>query len=163
MRLHNNMNFKDFMINENAAYLGERVGDILTALSELQQNLKGMGKRQTAQTAEGIVNQIRRLLHSSWKKEDIKNLVPLQKIGAAIMRSIEEKDDMETIIASSLDELQKLSEKLGQPLNNLGSPESESPQANQSSVQPPQKAAIKPKQQQQVQPQGQATQQPSQQ
>ena len=121
--------FKWFLLNENSAYLGQKVGDIVNALTDLKDNAKGMGTRHLVKSAEGIVHQIRRILHSNWPKDQDKHLKLLQKVGVAIMKAIEEKDDLESIISSGADELQKLSGKMGMPINDIGvDPNQEKPQ-----------------------------------
>lgn len=117
--------FKTFLLNEDIAYLGQRVGDILNASQELADQGPSMGTRQQVKNAEGIVNQIRRILHSDWKKEEEKYLKTLQKVGVAIMRAIEEKDDLSNIINSANEELTKLQGSLGSPAHSLGTPEKE--------------------------------------
>lgn len=127
-------------------YLGQKIGDILNALTDLQENGKSMGLRQLSDNAQTIVNQIRRILHSVWRKEDIKNLAAIQKVGVAIMKAIEEKDDMLQVIADSSQELQKVVSAMGTPLNNLGIPEKEQQATTpaKTGVNPPEKG-IKPK------------------
>lgn len=121
--------FKWFLLNENSAYLGQKVGDIVNALTDLKDNTKGMGTRHLIKSAEGIVHQIRRILHSNWPKDQDKHLKSLQKVGVAIMKAIEEKDDLESIISSGADELQKISGKMGMPINDIGvNPNEEKPQ-----------------------------------
>lgn len=115
--------FKTFLLNENAAYLGQRVGDIMNASQELADQGPSMGTRHQVRNAEGIVNQIRRILHSGWRKEDEPHLKVLQKIGVAIMRAIEEKDDLMGIMQSANQELTKLQGEIGAPQHSLGTPE----------------------------------------
>ena len=115
--------FKDFVLNEARAYLGVRLGDILNATQDLEQNSKGMGTRQMVKNAEGIVNQIRRVLHTHWDKQEESSLKKLQKAGVALARAIEEKDDLENIITAVKGELEELVGDLGQPIGELGKPE----------------------------------------
>jgi len=115
--------FKTFLLNEDAAYLGQRVGDILNATQELADQGPSMGTRHQVKNAETIVNQIRRVLHSGWRKEDDPHLKVLQKVGVAIMRAIEEKDDLMGIVQSVNQELTKLAGEIGSPQHSLGAPE----------------------------------------
>lgn len=117
------MRFKDFLILEQKAYLGEKVGDILTAAQELRDDSRHMGTRDLVRFSEKIVNQIRRILHSQWPREEKKHLKTLQKVGVALMKAIEEKDDLPTIISSSSSELEKLSGKLGVPIHKISGPD----------------------------------------
>ena len=146
--------FEQFLINENKVYLAVRIGDILNGVQDLNQNAKAMGTRQLVRNAETIVNQIRRILHSNWPKEEEKSLKQLQKIGVAIAKAVEEKDDLEAIMAASQGELEDLSGKLGVPVNNLGSPEGASePEAEESQQSPPQGEEEQQQPPQQAQPQ----------
>ena len=115
--------FKTFLLNEDAAYLGQKVGDILNASQELADQGPSMGTRHQVRDAETLVNQIRRILHSDWKKEEEKHLKVLQKIGVAIMRAIEEKDDLMGIMQAANQELTKLQDDIGSPQHALGTPE----------------------------------------
>lgn len=121
------MRFKTFLINEQAAYLSQKVGDILTAVHELRDDSKNMGTRDLTRFSERIVNQIRRVLHSNWPREEKKHLLALQKVGVAIMKSIEEKDDLPGTIAGSATVLEKLVAKLGMPINKLAGKDSAPP------------------------------------
>lgn len=114
------ISFKDYLLNENKAYLGQRIGDILAALQELEQNSKGMGTRQVVANAERAVNQIRRILHGNWSKKEDKYLKKLQTVGVALAKAIEEKDNLLDIIPSAVSELEQLSGNLGTPLHSLG-------------------------------------------
>ncbi|RDJ35445.1 MAG: hypothetical protein DWQ19_11560 [Crenarchaeota archaeon] len=162
------ISFKDFLLNENKFYLGQRIGDVLTSLHDLQQNSEGMGRRQVTANAERIVDQIRSVLHSTWSKKEEKYLKDIQKAGAAIARSIEEKGDLEEILPSVTNELEQVASKLGTPANSLATPpggeepETEEPGENMADPQgqqeqppeqqqPPQE---QPPMQPQAQPQG---------
>lgn len=113
------MRFKEFLLVEQRAYLGQKVGDILTATQELRDDSKHMGSRDLTRFSEKIVNQIRRILHSQWPREEKKHLMHLQKVGVAIMKAIEEKDDLSTVISSAASELETLSGKLGVPIHKM--------------------------------------------
>jgi len=128
------LDFGGFLLNEDKVYLSHRVGDILNALQELVENGKAMGTRQLVKNSESIVNQIRKILHSDWQKEEERHLKSLQKVGVALMRAIEEKDDLESILASSATELQKVQQDLGAPMQDLGAPEGEEASDNPESV-----------------------------
>jgi hypothetical protein len=125
--------FKTFLLAEGQAYFGQRVGDILNALQDLEENGKSIGARQVLRHAEGIVNQIRRMLHTNWPKEEEKSLIKLQKIAVALAKTIDpqankaEKDDIATVISNSKAELESLSGELGVPLNTTSKEGEESP------------------------------------
>lgn len=117
------MRFKEFILNEQKVYLSQKVGDILTAAQELKNDAKNMGSRDLSRFSERIVNQIRRVLHSYWSKENQRHLKSLQKVGVALMKSIKEKGDLENIISGVAGELEKVVKDMGVPINKIGSPE----------------------------------------
>ena len=113
------MRFKEFLLNENRAYLAQKVGDILSALQELNTDAPNMGTRDLTQYAMRIVMLIRRVLHSSWPKDEKTNLLVLQKAGVALMKSIEEKSDLAGAISGVATMMEKLVADLGVPINKL--------------------------------------------
>lgn len=113
------ISFKDFLLNENKYYLGNRIGDILSSVQELQQNSEGMGARQLVANSSRIVDQIRGILHSTWSSREEKYLKDLQKIGVALAKAIDEKDDLEEILPAISSGLEKISSKLGTPVHSL--------------------------------------------
>lgn len=113
------MRFKDFLLNENRVYLAQKVGDILAALQELRDDAPNMGTRDLTQYSMRIVNLIRRILHSSWPKDEQPNLLSLQKAGVALMKAIDEKSDLPGTISSVSGLLEKLVSDLGSPINKL--------------------------------------------
>ena len=139
------MNFKDFLLNEGKAYFGQRVGDVLNAISDLEENGKSMGTRQLLRNSEAVVNQIRRILHTNWPKSEENNLNILQKVGVALARTLDpktekaEKDDIFSVISSAKSELEKISEKLGVPANKKSeeAPEETPQQPPEPPEQPP--------------------------
>jgi hypothetical protein len=149
------MQFRNFLLNEDHAYLGQRVGDILNALHDLTENGQHMGTRLLMLQAEGIVQQIRRILHTHWEKSEMKYLPILQKVGVAIMKSIDgknrEKTDLLEILQGAQSEIEKMSSDLGTPLNNLASPAT-TPAQDETGVNPS-KTEGNPKKQQIQKPQ----------
>jgi hypothetical protein len=119
------MRFKDFLINENKYYLGQKAGDLLTAVQGLGEDAPNLGNRALIRAAQGIVNQIRRILHGRWDDEDAKYLKTLQKVGVALCKAIDAKDELEGVIASSAQTLEAMLGKMGVPVNNIGAEEGE--------------------------------------
>lgn len=115
--------FKNFLLNEEASYLGHKVGDVLTAMQDVQQDMQNLGSRHLNKIAEDIVNQIRKILHGSWSAKNKKNLIELQKIGVAIMRTIDQKGDLKEMLPAVIQKMQDLSGKLGVKVNNLEAPQ----------------------------------------
>ncbi len=117
------MSFKRFLINEEKNYLGNRVGDVLTAAQELQQDMENMGSRHLNRLADNVVNQIRKILHSQWSSKSEKHLQKLQRIAVAIKKTIEDKGDLKQILPAAVQELENISGQLGVKVNNLKAPE----------------------------------------
>jgi hypothetical protein len=141
------MEFKNYLLTERRDYFASRIGDILTAVHELITAGKQVGARQLVKHTEGIANQIRKVLHTNWPKTHYKHLRRLQKCGVAIMKCIEEKGDLQEILQSVRHELEKLSEKIGLPINDLGvTNKEEKPTPQQAQPQPPQQVDMPPSQ-----------------
>jgi len=121
------MRFKEFLINEQQAYLGQKVGDILTAVQELMTDAQGMGTRDLVRYTQQVVNQIRPILHSSWPREEKKFLLTLQKVAVSLSKAIEDKGDLPSKLAGNAEVLQKLVADLGVPINKLSTTDSAPP------------------------------------
>jgi len=138
------MRFKQFILNEAQAYLGQKVGDILTATHELRDDSKNMGTRDLTRFSERIVNQIRRILHSNWPREEKKHLLTLQKVGVALMKSIEDKDDLPGTIAGAAGTLEKLVADLGVPIHKLATTDKAPEQDDETGTDKPQDQSTPP-------------------
>jgi hypothetical protein len=114
--------FKTFLLLEEKVYLGQRVGDVLTALQELSDHAPNMGKRHLMRIIVNIVKQIRRILHGSWTYEEEKYLKELQKIGVSLMKGLDNNDDLIQVVSNCTAACEKLSDKLDTPINNLATP-----------------------------------------
>lgn len=136
------MRFKEFLLNEQQAYLGLKVGDILTAAQELRDDAKNMGSRDLTRFSQRIVNQIRRILHSNWPREEAKHLKVLQRVAVALMKAIDEKEDLGSTIAGSVSVLEKLVSNLGVPINKLASSD-ESEDSDNTGTSTPEKSSDK--------------------
>lgn len=68
-----------------------------------------MGARHLVSNAEAIVNQIRRVVHTHWPEEDQPKLLVLQRCGVAVMRAIEEKDDLPAVLKACQSNLEEIS------------------------------------------------------
>jgi hypothetical protein len=117
------MKFKEFILNEQKQYLGQKIGLILTIAQELKDESGKMGAVDRARFSERIVDQIRKVVHSYWSKENQIYLKDLQKIGVALMKSVKEKGDLESIISGAVDTLSGLVKKIKTPINKIASPE----------------------------------------
>lgn len=116
------MSFKNFILNEEKSYLGHRVGDVLTAAQELQQDMENLGSRHLNRLADNVVNQIRKILHGHWGSKSEKHLQNLQRVAVAIKKTIEEKGDLKQILPTAVQELQNISGQLGVKVNDLQAP-----------------------------------------
>lgn len=114
------MRFSEYLLLESGDFLATRIGDILTAVQELVEGGKQVGARQLVRNTEVIVSQIRKILHNSWPRAHQKHLKKLQKVGVALMKTIDEKGDLTEVLASAQEELQQLTGKLGKPVHSLG-------------------------------------------
>jgi hypothetical protein len=114
------MEFKDFLINENKGYFTQKVSDILSALQDLNDSAENMGVRHLVSNAETIVNQIRRIIHTHWPQSEEDKLTVLQKCGVAIMKAIEEKDDLKAVLQACQQNIEEISGEEGKPVNRLG-------------------------------------------
>lgn len=152
--------FKHYLLNEEKSYLSHRIGDVMTAMQDVQDDLPGLGARHLVKIAEDLVNQIRKILHGHWSEKNKKHLEELQKVGVAIKKTIEEKGDLKEMLPSATAYLQQLCGKLGVKMNNLDAPDITPGQdANSADFQqtqpdqPPQQQQM-PQQPPQMQPQG---------
>ena len=116
------MGFRHYILNESKSHLSQKMGDILAATQALSEDAPQLGNRQLIRAAQGIVNQIRRILHDSWPDETLTTLKMLQKVGVALMRAIDSNADMRATLASAVQVMEKGSDHLKEPINNIGSP-----------------------------------------
>jgi hypothetical protein len=119
------MRFKKFLLTEQRNYFSHRVGDVLTSVHELIRGGKQIGARQLVRHSQVVVNQIRKILHTSWPKSEYKYLVKLQKCGVALAKCIDEKGDLRETLNGVRHEIERLVEKIGNPINTLAAPEME--------------------------------------
>lgn len=103
------MRFKDYLLAESDKHLDQRLADILSAIQDLNDSAENMGARHLVSNSEKIVNQIRRVIHTHWPEREEQRLKTLQKCGAAIMRAIEEKDDLESVLKDCQSNLEEIS------------------------------------------------------
>ena len=117
------MKFKEFILQENKAYFSQRVSDILSAIQDLNDSAQNMGVRNLVSNSETIVNQIRRIIHTHWPQSEDANLVLLQKCGVAIMKTIEEKGDLQAILKACQGQLENIVGQSDAPINQMASDE----------------------------------------
>jgi hypothetical protein len=125
------MRFKDFLTNENKYYLAQKSGDLLTAAQSLGEDAPNLGNRALIRATQGMINQIRLIVHGRWDDEDLKYLKTLQKIGVALCKAIDDKEDMATVISSVQSELEDMTGEMEVPVNSVGSEDEEQDNANE--------------------------------
>lgn len=113
------LTFKSFLLNEQQAYLAQKVGNVLSAVQDLKNDMKNMGARDLSSFANELVVHMRNILHSSWPKEQEKHLKTIQRSAVALMRCMDEKGDLAQVISSVATDLEKLVSDLGMPINKL--------------------------------------------
>ena len=112
-----NFDFKTFVMNENKVYLAKEIGDVLNSAQELSDEVNKIGTRNLVRYGQIIVNKSRGILQGHWGNENRKFLVSLQKCAVALAKSIEENDNIEEVLKSTIDALQKVVNKMGVPIN----------------------------------------------
>ena len=113
---------RDFLVTEERQFLGARIGDILGAMQKLREESPNIGKRHLMRLIRENVSQIRRLLHSNWTYDEQPYLKELQKIGVALMKGLDNNQELPALVSSCTAILEKMTEKLGEPTNNIASP-----------------------------------------
>jgi hypothetical protein len=117
------MGFTLYLLNEQRAYLGQKLGDILTAVQNLHDDAANLGTRQLTKATDGIVKQIRRIIKDEWPDTELPVLQTLQRVAVALAKAIDENADLKEVVAGAVQELQKASGDLEEPVNNFGSEE----------------------------------------
>ena len=123
--IHIIMRFREFLINEDKGSFAQRVADILSAVQDLNEKAENMGTRHLVSNAQTIANQIRRIIHTHWPEKAESNLEVLKKCGVAIMKTMDEKGDLLSILKSCEEHLEKISGEQEEPVNDLGNEEEE--------------------------------------
>ena len=113
--------FSHFMINENRAYLSQKIGDITTATESLHDDASHLSPRKLSDLSKGIVDQIRKIIKSSWPDTEGPTLKLLQKFAGALAKTADEGGDLKELLGTGIQELQKLTNKLKMPINDLAS------------------------------------------
>lgn len=135
------MQFKQFILNENQVYLGHRIGDILTAAQDLQDDFDNLGSRQTSRMIDQIVGQIRKILHSEWKSEQRPYLKQLQAVAVMLKKSVDEKKiqgqtyNLKDVLNMATQKLEEISGKLGVAVNDLNGPSEDKQDISQQNFQ----------------------------
>jgi len=119
------MRFKEYLLNEQTNYFADKVGSILSAVTDLDSESKNISARELMAFAKQIVKRIRPILQSSWSQDKTTSLKNLQKCAVAIMKCIEEKGDLPSTISAVKSQLEKISGDLGQPITKLSPTEAE--------------------------------------
>lgn len=110
-------NFRTYVLNENKVYLAKEIGDVLNSSQELSDEVNKIGTRNLVRYGQIIVNKARGILQGHWGNENRKFLKSLQKCAVALAKSIDENDNIEDVLKSTIDTLQKVIDKMGVPVN----------------------------------------------
>lgn len=119
------IHFKDFLLNESKYYLTEKIGNILSVIQDLLENIEGIGKRQLVVNCDNIVSQIRSILQDKWSEKEKTYLLDMQKIGVAIAKCVDDKGDISDILQAAASSFEEILNKLGVPLNSVGNEQEE--------------------------------------
>ena len=130
------INFKNFLLNEIEDHFSLRVSTILSAIQELLENSKGMGKRQIVLNCENIVSKIRSILQDKWNEKQKKYVKKLQKCGVAIAKCIDDKGDLLDVLEASLNELQDILSDMGNVVNSIGNSQNDKDDSSSNEEQP---------------------------
>lgn len=110
-------NFRTYVLNENKVYLAKEIGDVLNSSQELSDEVDKIGTRNLVRYGQIIVNKCRGILQGHWGNENRKFLKTLQKCAVALANAIDENDNIEDVLKSTISELQNVVNKMGVPIN----------------------------------------------
>lgn len=127
--------FKDFLLNEQQNILSQKIGNVLSALQTLSDDISNLGSKDKNTYADRISSDIRTILRGNWPKEQVKFLATLQKVAVAMKKTINEKGSIEDLLPNVITELENILEKMGTPVNSLVP--TEVPPATPDSISPP--------------------------
>lgn len=135
------LNFRKFILKENLQLLGDKIGNLLKDLQELQENYQDIGMKTTLATVENLTSDIQAILRGHWDSSQKKHLKSLQKVGVRLSKLLDEKDDFEKALTDCVEELKNIATKLEVPLNDLGttgkeSQTSQTPETNNTEKEP---------------------------
>lgn len=109
-------------MNEREDFLTRCISDILNAIQDLNDAAEDMGARQLVSKSQTIVNQMRRTIHTHWPQSERPNLEKLQKCAVSIMKAIEEKDDLQSVLKACQSHLESISGDSEKPANQILNP-----------------------------------------
>jgi len=113
------MKFKEFLMTESNQYFANKLSNILNALQDLNDTSDDIGAKHLVSNAQTIVNQLRRIIHTQWKQSEMPYVKTLQKCGVAIMKAIEEKNDLKGVLKACQSHIESIVNKQDTPLNNV--------------------------------------------
>lgn len=114
------ISFKDFLIRETQEFLGKEIGRILSSLQSLSDDAKKIGAEKLVEYVKTLISDIQSIVGGHWLPEDIKYLLDLQKVGVALSKSLDEKNDLHGTLQSSAEQLKATLKNMGVPVNDLG-------------------------------------------
>jgi len=123
--------FKTFVLNETRSHLGEKVGDILSSLQNLDNDAANLGNKALITSAEGIVDNIQPVLSAKWPDTELATLQSLQRIGVALKLAIDSNEDLKQIISTAVEDLQQASGESEEPVNDLAATAEAKPESQE--------------------------------
>lgn len=115
------MKFSEYeLLTESSLNLASSLSDILDSISRLSEEQPNLKYHSIKKGIDNVTNRIRTILSSKWDEENDIHLKSLQKIGVALAKvASEDKENVIDILNASIEELQKIIDKLGVPSNSL--------------------------------------------
>lgn len=122
------MNFKNFFITENLAYLAKDLGVLLASLQEYQEELESLQKlpkKRLNNICNSAFNKIKGILHSgNIPRNNQREILILQKV-CYVLHEIEKNElDYKEYLPKVVKNLEYVITNLGMPVNKIGSTDS---------------------------------------
>ena len=123
------MNFKEFLLTENKSDLGEKLGYILNSIENLAQDIDKQGTKLNV-FAEDIVSRVKGILRSDWPSELKQYLIQIRNAITIVCKSLDGSNKMPLpdALKSFSEELKKIAQSLGSPINDIASPSTKKPE-----------------------------------
>lgn len=119
------MKFKEFLINENLAYLAEEIGVLLASLQSYQEELNALQKlpkKRLNNVCDSSFGKIKSILESgNIPRNKHKEIEKLQKIAFTFSEIKKNKLDYKEFFPKIVSNLEAVVTGLGLPINNIAS------------------------------------------
>jgi len=115
-----NFSFKNFFLREDANFFKEQIAEIMQTLQNMLDGMKSMGAEEFVEDAKTVTSKIRGIIQGSWVGQK-ENIEKLQRIGVYLCKALDENDDLEMAVRSSLESIKnEIIKTLAGPVNQLG-------------------------------------------